>query len=552
MKTMTKQAQQSEESLDDRMDRLVAEYADGRAAGATPDRHALLSQVPEAHREVLGRCLDMIESGGSSELPTAKPLGAGVSLGGYRIRDVIGRGGMAVVYRAEQVDLERIVALKVLRPGLALERRHVDRFHREALAIARLDHPNIVSVHAVGEADGYHFIAMECLDGPNLGQVLGRMADALPERAWTADDLAKAVGNPALAQHATYEQAFCALLTPVVRAVGVAHDLGIVHRDIKPSNILLTHDGRAKIADFGLATGHGELDVSLTGEPLGTPYYMSPEQVMQSEAALDARTDVYSLGVTLYEGLTGCRPFEGDNLVAIFDAIRHDAPPPLSARRAGSSRDAQAVVARAMARNVDDRYRSALELSADLEALAGNRPTQARAQQASGWRMAFSVLGRMFTPGGFSYRSHTRFLGLPLVHVEKRGTSADGRMVVAKGWIAVGDVACGVVALGRLSVGLVSFGGLSVGGLALGGMAAGGIAVGGMALGLAALGGMAVGYVAMGGMALGVYAAGGAAFGGAVIRGAGADPAAVDWFSQNLPFVIRALESISGIPSSRW
>jgi hypothetical protein len=205
-----------------------------------------------------------------------------------------------------------------------------------------------------------------------------------------------------------------------------------------------------------------------------------------------------------------------------------------------------------MARSVEDRYRSALELSADLEALLDRRPTQARAQQAPGWRQALTVLGRIFAPGGFSYRSHAQLLGLPLVHVEKRGMGAQGRLVVAKGWLAVGDVACGVLAVGRLSVGLVALGGLSLGGLALGGMAAGGLALGGMAMGLMALGGMAVGYAAMGGMALGVYAAGGAAFGGAVIRGAGADPAAVDWFSRNLPFVIQALESISGVPSSRW
>ncbi len=501
----------------------------------------------------------MIESDGAGEISVLKPLGPGVSLGGYRIVEVLGRGGMAVVYRALQLDLERPVALKILRPGLALEPRHVDRFHREALAIARLDHPNIVAVHAVGEADGYHFIAMECLDGPNLGQVLEHVAESAGASGrgskrdpWTAELLAEATGASELASFGSYEQAFCALLAPVVRAVGVAHDLGIVHRDIKPSNILLTKDGRAKIADFGLATGHGELDVSLTGEPLGTPYYMSPEQVAQSDAALDARTDVYSLGVSLYEGLTGVRPFVGSNLVAIFDAIRQDAPPPLNAHRAGCTREAQAVVARAMARQADERYRSALQLSADLDALAEGHSTQARAQQDSAVRAAWKLLGQVFARQGFSYRSHARLLGLPLVHIEQQGFHKSGRLVVAKGWLAIGDVACGVVALGRVSLGLVSLGGLSFGGLAAGGMAAGAVAAGGMAVGLLGLGGMAVGYAALGGLAVGAYAAGGAAFGGAVIRGSASDPVAVAWFEANLPFVIQALEAVSGVPSSQW
>ncbi len=538
------------ESLDDRLDRLVAAYADDRAAGRQPDRDRCLSEVPEQHRASLARCLDMIDRGGASVPVPNRPLGPGVSLGGYTIRDVIGRGGMAVVYRAVQDDLDRLVALKVLRPGLALERRHVDRFHREALAIARLDHPNIVAVHAVGEADGHHFIAMELLEGPDLGRVLASLPH---DRPWTAADLATAVGDDALAAHASYERAFCALLAPVVRAVGVAHDIGIVHRDIKPSNILLTRDGRAKIADFGLATGHGELDVSLTGEPLGTPYYMSPEQVVQEEHALDARTDVYSLGVTLYEGLSGRRPFDGGNLAAIFDAIRTETPPALHGGRVRVSADGQAVVDRAMARDPDDRYRSALELGADLEALVAGGRTQARAQEASGLRFVLDVLLRILTPGRVSWRTRATFLGLPLVHVEKHSLAATGRLVVAKGWLAVGDVACGGIAMGGVATGGVALGGVAAGVVSMAGMAVGLlVGIGGLAAGWLGIGGMALGYAAAGGVAVGVYACGGTAFGGAVIRASGTDPGAYEWFSEHLPWILQGFEALSGVPVSRW
>jgi len=544
MKTMTKP---SDQALDDRMDQLVAEYADALVSGRTSDRDDLLSQVPEEHRVALGRCLDMIDQGGPGEPLARRPLGPGSELGGFRIRDVLGRGGMAVVYRAEQPELDRVVALKVLRPGLALERRHVDRFHREALAIARLDHPNIVKVHAVGEADGYHFIAMECVDGPNLGEVF----EQLPrDRAWSADDLASCTGDSALASYPSYAQAFAALMAPVARAVGVAHDLGIVHRDVKPSNILLSRDGRVRIADFGLAKGQGELEMTLTGEPLGTPYYMSPEQVTQSEAVIDARTDVYSLGVTLYEGLAGQRPFEGRSLAAIFDAIRNETPPPLRQFQSVAPRDAQAVVSRAMAREAGARYRSALELATDLAALAAGETTQARAQERPGWRSGLSAIGRSMLPGKFRYTSRTHLLGWPLLSVNKGG-GQEG-IHVAKGWLAFGDVAVGFLSMGQVATGVISLGGLSFGLLALGGLALGGVSLGGLSGGLLAMGGMCAGYVAIGGMSLGMYAAGGLAFGKAVMHGRQVDSEAVEWFQANLPWFIELIERVGGVSASQW
>ena len=320
-----------DESLEDRLDRLVARYSDLVSAGGRPDRAPLLAEVPAEHRPALDRCFDMVDRGAGATdeglAPAPIPLGPGVELGGYRIVRPLGRGGMAMVFLAEQLDLGRTVALKVLRPGLALEPRHVDRFRREARAIGRLNHRNVIQVYDVGEAHGHHFIAMEHVPGPSLAEVLGRLAGPPP---WRGDDLT-AAGLADRDDGDSYERRIAATLARVLEGLAAAHDVGVVHRDLKPSNILIDADGRPVVADFGLAQGDGDLARSLTGAPVGTPYYMSPEQVERTAARVDERSDVYSLGVTLFEALAGERPFRGDTALQVFESIRHDSPPPLRA-----------------------------------------------------------------------------------------------------------------------------------------------------------------------------------------------------------------------------
>jgi len=527
------------QELDDLMDRLVSEYSDRVARGTDEAADDLLEQVPEIQRESLERCFRMIRSGIASAPSATQPLGPGTLMDGYRIVKEIGRGGMAVVFEAIQEDLNRSVALKVLRPGLALDTRHVDRFRREALSIARLQHPHIVQVHAVGEALGHHYLAMELVDGTNLARVIDRLPKT---RSWTSADLAEASGIPALGDpELSYEQAFAKLVAPVARALGLAHELGIVHRDIKPSNILINKDGRAVLADFGLAKGDGDPGLSLSGEPLGTPFYMSPEQAAIIQHPVEQRSDVYSFGVTLYEGLTGQRPFDGKTVIAVIDAIRHRIPPSVRSIRRTLTRNADAVVRRAMAKMPEQRYATAIDLSTELAAMAEGRVTQAAALEGGPIRSAFRKMRNTFLYIGFTdYRSKWEFLGMPLVHINT-GHRMPGQPVRrARGWLAIGDVASGFLAFGGAAYGVIACGGFSVGLFSVGGMALGLVTFGGLSAGaLLGVGGMAMGYGALGGMAYGQYSIGGWTFGpNAAGRGGDPHPVSEAWFESLFGWII--------------
>jgi serine/threonine protein kinase len=521
-------------STDDLLDRLVGEYSDALAAGRAADPAALLERVPAAQRDALERCLRMVRAGLVTAPRGTEALVPGVELEGFRIVRELGRGGMAVVYLAEQLDLRRRVALKVLRPGLALERRHVERFQREALTAAKLAHPHIVQVYAVGETRGYHWLAMEYVEGPTLAEVLERLAERSGPREWSARDLAEASGIAALATASSYEHALCALLAPAARALGAAHELGLVHRDVKPSNLLIHRDGRALLADFGLAKGEGDPGLSLTGEPLGTPYYMSPEQAALSARPIDQRSDVYSLGVTLYEALSGRRPFEGPTVFAVLEAIKSRTPSPLRSVAPRRTQAAQAVVRRAMAFEPGERYPSALDLAAELTALAEGRATQALAQEGGPLRRALRFM-RQGRGGSSEYRSERSFLGLPLVHIYFGNRYAGQSRRVAKGWLAVGDVAVGGVACGGVAFGVVSFGGIALGLLTCwAGIALGYYPMGGLSVGAVPVGGVAAGYGSFGGLAAGRYAFGGKTFATYAIGGNGRkDEEAFEFFREH-------------------
>ncbi|MDQ3859569.1 MAG: protein kinase [Actinomycetota bacterium] len=261
--------------------------------------------------------------------------------GRYEIAEVIGRGGMATVYRAHDHVLERDVALKILDERRTSDPAYVERFRREARAIAQLSHPNIVTVIDRGEFGGCEFIVFELVRGENLKEHVSRRGP-LP--------VAEAL----------------ALAHQAARGLAFAHEHGIVHRDVKPQNVLVNEDGVAKVTDFGVARLAGNDGLTLTGTILGTGDYLSPEQALGHR--VDERSDQYSFGALLYELLTGEVPYPADGVVAAATRHVHDRPPSVRERRPDAPERVDALVRRAMAKDADERFPSLDALLAALEA----------------------------------------------------------------------------------------------------------------------------------------------------------------------------------------
>ena len=265
---------------------------------------------------------------------------SGHQMGPYRLLREIGGGGMGTVYEAEDTRLGRRVAVKLLPPEYSRERRAKERFLREARAAAAVDHPNLCTIHDVGESDGRLYIVLSFYEGETLRERIRRGPLPLAE----ARDIA----------------------IQVARGLARAHEAGIVHRDIKPANVILTRRGEAKILDFGIARLEGdEASLTRTGASWGTPAYMSPEQARGEP--VDARTDVWSLGVMLYEMLAGRRPFGGDTLEAVVSAILTREPEALERVRSDVPSEVAWVLKRTLAKDPAERYGSAAELLEDLQ-----------------------------------------------------------------------------------------------------------------------------------------------------------------------------------------
>ena len=394
------------------------------------------------------------------------------------ILELLGRGGMGVVYKARQLQLDRIVALKILPPDAGSDPQFAERFGREARALARLSHPNIVGVHDFGQSEGLFYLIMEFVDGANLRQLM-RAGQVAPAEA-------------------------LAIVPRICEALQFAHDEGIMHRDIKPENILIDKKGRVKIADFGLAKllGRDAADLTLTqaGMSVGTPKYMAPEQVEHPDS-VDHRADIYSLGVVFYEMLTGELP------IGRFAAPSHKAQ--IDVRL-------DEIVLRSLEKDVERRYQHVSEVKSDVDELSG------------AYDKLPANLRRMM---GFEYHSKATLFGWPLVHVVSGMDPRTGHARVARGIIACGDRAVGFVAFGGLTLGVFAFGGIGIGLVTFSGMSLGLISMGGFAVGLLfAYGGVAVAPYALGGMAVGYVAAGGAAWGAHVTSGVSEDPIAVAFF----------------------
>jgi serine/threonine protein kinase/Tol biopolymer transport system component len=297
----------------------------------------------------------------------------GQSIGPYEILEILGGGGMGVVYKARDTRLARIVALKFLPPELTRDREAKMRFEQEARAASSLDHPNLCTILEMGEApDGRLYIAMPCYDGETLRRRIERGPLPVEEAVDTALQIA--------------------------RGLAKAHRNGIIHRDIKPANLIVTSDGVVKILDFGLAKLAGSAAISHAGSSAGTPAYMSPEQARGDE--VDPRADLWSLGVVLYEMLAGRRPFRGEREQAVIYSILHEKAQPLRELRPETPPELARIVDRLMAKAPADRYSTVEEAIADLRVLQGGATattwivgTQPAPRRSRPWAWGLAVLG---------------------------------------------------------------------------------------------------------------------------------------------------------------
>lgn len=413
----------------------IGSYIDSQMATEAGDSKRNLGEVPSV--EEIQRCFPNLE-----------------------ISEVLGKGGMGVVYKARQPQLDRYVALKILPDEADKDPAFGERFSREARALAKLNHPNIVAVYDFGKAGGHYFLMMEFVDGMNLRQ-LERSKPLTPQEA-------------------------LAITPKICDALQYAHEEGVVHRDIKPGNILIDRRGRVKIADFGLAKllGQERKDLSLTGEQtiMGTPHYMAPEQ-MNSSKTVDHRADIYSLGVVIYEMLTGELPV--GRFAAPSKKVKMDVR-------------IDEIVLKALESDPELRYQRIDDVKTQLDSIS--------------YQISKLPVGirRML---GYDYKSKRTFMGLPLVHWVTRNDPNTGKPQEARGVFACGGKATGIFAFGGRARGIIACGGVAQGVFAVGGVSMGVFSYGGFAFALLmSTGGISIGPVAVGGIAAGIFAFGGLGF----------------------------------------
>jgi WD40 repeat protein len=338
---------------------------------------------------------------------------AGTTVPGYEILEELGHGGMGVVYRARQLKLGRIVALKMILAGSHAGAEELHRFRTEAEAIARLQHPNIVQVFEVGECQGGPFFSLEFCGGGSLGKKLG--------------------GTPLTPREAVL------LVEALARGMHAAHQHGVIHRDLKPANVLLAEDGTPKITDFGLAKKLDQAGQTQVGSIMGTPSYMAPEQAAGKSAEVGPASDVYALGAILYECLTGRPPFRAATPLDTVLLVVSQEPVAPSRLQPGLPRDLETICLKCLEKEPRKRYASALELAEDLRRFQAGEPTRARPvgvwgrglrwakrRPAAAALVAVCTLAVAGLVAGVSV--HSLFLGRALRIAEERRVEADSRL----------------------------------------------------------------------------------------------------------------------------
>lgn len=395
------------------LDEIILAYLEAHEAGWAPPPERFLAAYPKFRAELAeffaGRAeLDRItapwphgppksgtsawlkaEPSTSSGTPTSKPepgrefLG---ELGDYRLIREVGRGGMGIVYEAEQISLRRRVALKVLPFAAALDPRQLQRFQNEATAAAHLRHEHIVPVHAVGSARGVHYYAMQFIDGQSLAALIAELRRSKEGKspAPTSETNPEPTAQRTVAlltkdRPRAREHDWVAVLgRQAASAMAHAHEMGVVHRDIKPANLLLDPRGTLWVADFGLAQVGGNPGLTVTGEMLGTLRYASPEQALVRPGLVDHRCDIYALGATLYELLTLRPLFDGEDRHALLRQIDIQDPIPIRHWNPTVPFELETIILKAVAKEPTERYASAREFADDLQRYLDDQPIKAR------------------------------------------------------------------------------------------------------------------------------------------------------------------------------
>jgi serine/threonine protein kinase/Flp pilus assembly protein TadD len=389
--SMNDQRTGDDPALFDLAEEMAARIQTGDAAGL----EAWIAAQGE-HADRLRRLLPTVRvmaelgsaAGGSAPPPGTEREPVPGVLGDFRIIREVGRGGMGVVYEAEQVSLGRRVALKVLPLAATMDARQLQRFHNEARAAAGLHHTNIVPVHAVGCERGVHYYAMQFIEGRTLADFIAQQRrESVQEVPTTpvAEAAASATTAPPAAQatsvaprDAAYFRRAAEWGIQAAEALDCAHTLGVVHRDVKPGNLLVDAAGRLWVTDFGLAQVQSDARLTMSGDLVGTLRYMSPEQALAKRVVIDHRTDIYSLGATLYELLTLQPAYSGNDRQELLRQIAFEEPqPPRRVERAIPA-ELEVIVLKALEKNPAERYGTAQELADDLRRWLDDRPIQAR------------------------------------------------------------------------------------------------------------------------------------------------------------------------------
>jgi len=384
------------------IEQIIQQFVGAQLSGEKPDVDDFVKQYPEFESQIrkkikslqeIDSLFDCLMRADDSDFATSIPEHSlvGKTLGDFEMLGLIGTGGMGAVFLAKQISLDREVALKVISDISGTHKRSLERFKREAKALAKVSHPNIVSIYEIGGQEPYSYIAMEFIKGVSLDKILSSIRKASPDvkasaimrkclEAQAPIDTHRHVNNQntnGAAIDTDYIVQISSLIISIASALEYAHSIGILHRDVKPSNILITANGTVKIVDFGLAKSRNQENITITGEFFGTPSYVSPEQIQKPDT-VDCRSDVFSLAATYYECLTLHPPFGGDTVnETLVQVISRDAVPPKKYCPRLSA-DFNTVLLHALEKFPDDRYQTAGDFATDIRNILEFKPITAK------------------------------------------------------------------------------------------------------------------------------------------------------------------------------